>query len=86
MNLGANIKWEWDDLLTIIRQNENEEILADILTDEVVISEDFMNCKLGYKRNFEDLTNSGWSLITNRNDLNTTDQISLQMGKRFKFS
>jgi hypothetical protein len=86
MSLGANIKWEWDDLLKIIRQNENEEIRTDILTDEVVITEDFMNSKLGYKRNFDDLTNSGWNLIKNKSELNVTDQIFAQREKRFKFS
>ena len=80
-----SLEWEWDDLLKIIRQNENEEIRTDILTDEVVITEDFMNCKLGYKRNFNDLTNSGWSLIKNKSDLNVTDQIFAQR-KRYKFS
>ena len=89
MNLGENIKWEWDDLLQIIKQNENQEILTDILTDEVMITEDFMKCKLAYKRTFNDLTNPGKSLIKNENgpkNYQVYDHLISKEGKRYKFS
>jgi hypothetical protein len=88
METAIKLKWEWDDLLEMISETENKEIRTDILSDDLIIPEDFMKCKVGYKRNFQDL-NGGKILETPI--LNSNRQIfcdssySFQM-KRFKYS
>ena len=88
MDSVNKIKWEWEDLLEMITETENKEILTDILSDDLIILEDFMNSRLGYKRNFQDLIGEKKvdSQDPNHNRYLLSDpSYSLQM-KKYKYS
>jgi hypothetical protein len=87
MENAGSINWEWDDLLDIISHTENENIRANILKDDVVIVEDYLKCKVGYKRNHKDLI-SGFLNNMNSGNFSSGNRSSLyngQIEKRFKF-
>lgn len=81
MESEVKSKWEWDDLLEMIYQTENESISTDILSDEIFIHEDFMKCKLGYKRNFHDLLGE-----LKDSNVDFHDTFNRRLLKKFKFS
>jgi hypothetical protein len=88
METVSEIKWEWDDLLEMINQTENEFNNLDILSDEAIINDDFMNCKVGYKRNFNDLlseTKTITKISESQENLICGSFLSRQ-AKKFKYS
>jgi len=84
----TSTNWKWDDLLEIITNTENENIRANILTDEVIIIEDYLTCKVGYKRNHKDLLSGFFkdAETGNQHQDKTSNDFSFFVEKRYKYS
>ncbi len=84
----TSTNWKWDDLLEIITNTENENIRTNILTDEVVIVEDYLTCRVGYKRNHKDLMSGFFKNADtgNQHQVKTSNYFHSVTEKRHKYA